>query len=248
MQFNFKVMLKIRFATTILFVLITSAALSQHSVWGIYGSPNMNYRILSDKAAYLDDYDEKVRLINWGISYERYLTKRISVISGMEHSINGYNRKPLFVENYVYTIKSRLHYISIPTAVNYYLISKSNFKVGLYLGLDFKYLIFAKYSPYKIERLPSFMGYVEPLPPKTITYTLSDLKKDDYNIFNVDALAGLRVGFFIDQIAFSVSPEFHYALRETVKQSSKFHTDKEILYSYGLKLMVGLNRDKTEQK
>ena len=126
--------------------------------------------------------------------------------------------------------------------LNYYFISSNKIKLGLYTGINVKYLIFAKYIPDKIEKIstPSSQYPSQSL-PETETYFLSKLKENEYSLFNMDALGGLRLCYCFNKISFGISPEIRYAMISTTKHGTYFHTPKEYLLSYGIKFIIFKN-------
>ena len=210
---------------------------SQPSNLGVYFSLNNNYRILSSDFSYLDSYDKKVNLFNCGISYEKKLFTRFSLITGIDYSIDGYIRTQFVLP---YSINQRLNYLGIPLELNYKIIDLRKIMIRLHFGVNFKTLIVAKYIPENIK-LPPYSsglgGYYVPK-PETQTFTWNSLSKQGYSIFNMNLLGGIGFCYKFKNLSFDVSPEYKYSLLPTTKDNTYFHTHNERLYSYGIRLTL----------
>lgn len=226
-----------RLITLIIIIIFTiSTAYSQKISVGVYYSMNKNYRTYSNDYDYLDDYDEKVNLFNFGLLYERYLLDNLSISSGVDFAKEGYNRNPIFITSaYIYSTKYRFNYVGIPLEANYYLLNKGFFKIGLNLGLNFKFLVKAKTTPYNILYMPLYrFSYTS---PETESYSFKELKDRKYNMLNINTNAGIKFLFNLKGFSIGISPEYRLSLIPTNKIGI-WHVPKEKLYSYGLKLTI----------
>jgi hypothetical protein len=227
----------------ILLIITNIVVYSQPKNIGLYISLTRNYRTLNKNYSSLNKVDEKSNLFNCGISYEKNILKRLTVLTGLDYSMEGYNRNPVYlIGSYLYTTNFRLNYIGIPMELNYYFISSNKIKLGLYMGINAKYLIFAKYIPDNIEKIstPSSQFPSQTL-PGTETFFLSKLKENEYSLFNIDALGGLRLCYSINKISLGISPEIRYAMISTTKHATYYHTPNEYLFSYGVKFIIFKN-------
>ncbi len=233
--------MKRKFLTLLILTLTFSSSYTENLNYGVYYSLNRNFRFYDNDYSHLSKYDEKINSFNLGISIEKELITRFSISSGIDYSIEGFNRNPIFLvgQSYLYSKKYRLSYVGIPLEVNYYFLNKGIFKIGLNLGLNFKLLTYAKYIPYDIYELPAYMGTGMGTgiqkKPGTIKYSFSELSEKDYNIFNINTITGLRLIINLKNLSLGISPEYKFALLPTVKQAGYIHPPNEKLYSYGLK-------------
>lgn len=246
--------MKRKFLTILIFTLTFTSSYTNNLNYGVYYSLNRNFRSYDNDYSYLNKYDEKANSFNLGISIEKKLITRISISSGIDYSIDGFNRKPIYLIDgvYLYSTKYRLSYVGIPLEVNYYFLNRGIFKIGLNLGLNFKLLTYAKHIPYDIYELPAYMSTGRwSIPriqkePGTIKYSFSELNEKDFNIFNINTITGLRLIINLKNFSLGISPEYKFALLPTVKETGYIHPPKEKLYSYGLKICVSPLKHRNE--
>src|SRR5690606_34323296 len=104
--------MKRKFLTILIFTLTFTSSYTNNLNYGVYYSLNRNFRSYDNDYSYLNKYDEKANSFNLGISIEKKLITRISISSGIDYSIDGFNRKPIYLIDgvYLYSTKYRLSY------------------------------------------------------------------------------------------------------------------------------------------
>jgi hypothetical protein len=223
----------------ILITLFTSTfAFAQHHRIGAYFTLTNSFRSIPDGSYPAQQKDEKAILFNTGISYEIPLKRSIAVQTGLEYSTSGYNRWVNPQYTLVYNLKQRLHYVGVPTTVNLRVIP-GKFNLHLNVGFVHKLLISASYIPTEVLLWPWAMQ--QPSPPDKETYSLNELKDQNYNIYNLDLLTDVRFGLSLKRINIGLAPEFRYAMLPTSKSWGYANTPDEHLYSFGLKLIITEN-------
>ena len=68
----------------ILLIIINIVAYSQPKNIGLYISLTRNYRTLNKHDSYLNKFDEKSILFNCGISYEKKILSRLTILTGLD--------------------------------------------------------------------------------------------------------------------------------------------------------------------
>lgn len=236
---------KMKIGFFLLVLLKLTVVFGQKRSFGFYGGTTINYRKLSSNLDYMQKFDSKVNLFNAGLFYGKSISSKFTLITGLDYSVIGYNRKPIiwYTNQATFSTKIRLGYVGIPLLIEMKLLHIKNFKISIAPGIINKFLVLGHYSPYNIVVPPYFSGiynnYGAGFPkPVEIKLSNSDLNQLKYNRYMPELVADLIFGFKTKKVGFGISPQIRYSLLSTTKHNSYFHTNPEHLYSYGIKFFI----------
>lgn len=202
--------------------------------FNIYYSLNRNFLAYPEEKEFLNDFDDAITAFNAGLEYEIFVGKNFSIASGLDYSLEGYNRNNVLGFSYNYTNHVRYQYLGIPLTFNYYFLQKGKFKVGLNLGLNFKLLLNATYKPINLKPLdPSVFGGFKY--PETYVFKMGEFP-DYFNTFNINTISGIRFVYELNAIHIGLSPEFKYSLKPLA--DDLVHAT---VYSFGVRAIISLH-------
>lgn len=211
---------------------------AQNRTLGAYFSLDRTYRSLPDRYNYLDERDSRAPGLHAGVSYQFPLRKFLSLITGMEYGISGYDRQVYAAPPNMpgYTLKQRLSYIGVPTVIETKFAAKK-LLLSLNAGVVHRVLLTASYRPSNIQQLPVYLPNPQSSPQKE-SFSIGELADLNYKMYNPELLAGISLALPFKSFIVGLAPEFRYAIFSTTKEASKYHTGNEHLYSFGTKISV----------
>ena len=239
---------KVRMVFFLLMLVNLSVVFGQKRSIGFYGGPTINYRKLSSNFNYMQKFDSKVNLFNAGFFYSRSISSKFALMTGLDYSVVGYNRKPiaLYTNQATFSTKLRLGYIGIPLLIEMKVLHIKNFKISIASGVINKFLLLAHYTPYHVIVFPFYSGFYNNYgagfpKPTEIKLSNSDLNQMKYNRYMPELVGDIKFSYATKNVTFGLAPEIRYSILSTSKRENYFHSNPEYLYSYGIKIFIAKN-------